>query len=213
MGRFDREVKAPTYAFKEATRTTPDLGQGMNIIPLSLGGGLVWIILSALICWGFGISARGSLVVGGFATGIIFLALWVLFIRKELYHHKEKIEGHAPQYEMPMPDPPKYEFTYQRSPQTQWRSLLPAPEPVLMAWIDTALGGGSLSYAAWEKRFASRPGLNDGAARYRTFRQALVKSGWAIEKGTHSLVLTERGEEALEEWQVQHPDPIPLLDA
>lgn len=210
--RLDRDVKVPSFAFKEATRTTPDLGQGMNIIPLSLGGGLVWLILSAMFCWGLGVPARPALVVSAVATAIMFVMLWFLFVLKELYHHKETIEGHAPPYEIPTPEPPKYEFAYQRSAQTQWRAILPAPEPVLAAWIDTALSGGSLSYASWEKRFASRPGLNDGAARYRTFRQALVQSGWAMEQGTHSLALTTRGEEVLEEWLAQRPEPTPLLE-
>ena len=83
---------------------------------------------------------------------------------------------------------------------------------MLRAWIDTALGGGSLSYANWRRQFTSRAGANDGDENYRVFRQALVSSGWALERGTHSLVLTERGEEALSEWQHQHPEPMPLLE-
>ena len=40
-----------------------------------------------------------------------------------------------------------------------------------------------------------------------------MQAGWALEQGTHSITLTERGEEALEEWLVQNPDPVPLLES
>ena len=215
MSKFDQEVRAPSVAFKKATRSTPEyLGQTLAIIPLALGVGAVVLIGALLVCWGFRIEARAALpAAGGIMILAVLFAFWKTFA-DELYMAVEEILGHDLNDDGYVGAPPQVqEFNYQQSERTSWRASLPAPEPVIRDWARAALSGGdSLSYAAWQKRFSTRPNYGDGVDNYRRFRQALVQAGWAVEQGTHSISLTDRGEEALEEWIYQHPDPVPLLE-
>ena len=212
--KFDQTTTKPQFAFKEATRETPEfLGQTIVIVYLSIGVGFVVLLGALLICWGFGLPARNALPAGG-----IFMILCVLFSfwriwSDELYMAVERITGHDLNQDGYIGAPPQVnEFNYQQSERTSWRVSLPAPEPVIRSWATAALNGGSLSYASWQKQFSTRPNYADGAERYREFRAALVQSGWAQEQGTHSINLTDRGEEALEEWLYQNPEPVPLLE-
>ena len=216
MSKFDSEVRAPGIAFKSATRTTPEyLGQTLIIIPLAAGVGIVVLIGWWFICLGTGWNKTDALFWAG-ATMIacVLFSFWRIW-RDELYNAIEEITGHDWDGDGYIGEPPQIqEFNYQQSERTSWRASLPAPEPVIRDWARAALSGGdSLSYAAWQKRFSTRPNYGDGADNYRKFRQALVQAGWAVEQGTHSISLTDRGQEALEEWLHQHPDPVPLLEA
>ena len=212
--KFDQDVKAPSIAFKEATRSTPEyLGQMLVIVPLSLGVGLVVLIGMWFICLGLGWTKTDALVMAGITMiGCVLFSFWRMWADK-LYMAVEEIIGHDLDGDGYIGAPPVHEFNYRQSERTAWRARLPAPEPVIRDWARAALtGGDSLSYAAWQKRFSTRPNYGDGVERYRKFRQALVQAGWALEQGTHSITLTERGEEALEEWLVQNPDPVPRLE-
>ena len=52
----------------------------------------------------------------------------------------------------------------------------------MIAWCDAAWNRQSLSYSAWESRFAL-PGGTDGREQYQEFRKWLVKEKFAEEVG------------------------------
>ena len=203
----------PSIAFKEATRETPDrLGQTLIIVPLSIGVGFCVLVGGLFVCWGLDLPADGAKVAGGLATSSTALYGWWCIWRDRIYMTFETITGHDLDGDGFIGEPPSYEFSYRMSDHTTTIAKLGAPEPVIRQWATAALNGGSLSYSSWQKRFATRSNYSDGADRYRQFREALVRSGWAIEQGTHSITLTEKGEYALGDWLEQRPEPTPLLE-
>ena len=215
MSKFDSEVRAPSIAFKEAKRYTPDHEYMFKMVFQALAIGFaVWIALLFMCPLIDEMMPRHAAAGAGASVLIILIINYVMQWRNELLWMTEEIMGHDIDGDGYQGQPPPvHEFNYRQSERTAWRARLPAPEPVIRDWARAALtGGDSLSYAAWQKRFSTRPNYGDGVERYRKFRQALVQAGWALEQGTHSITLTERGEEALEEWLVQNPDPVPLLE-
>jgi hypothetical protein len=199
------------FAFKEATKETPDLRPTLAIIPLSAGVGGVVLLGALLVCWGLGEPAKHALVVGGLTmASCALVAFWRLWADR-IYMGLETIIGQDLNQDGYIGTPQAQEFVYQVSENTSWRASLPAPEPVLREWAQAALSGGSLAYSSWWRQFGTPPRFQDGADRYREFRRALVGSGMAIERGTHSLTLTDRGHQMLEDWLDQAPEGTPLL--
>ena len=215
MRQFDRGVQAPQYAFKKATRETPDYASNLiTLLVFAVGFGFVVFCAWLLLAWGTESAARSAGVAGGVAILVGLAIVMLIIVKQDVMWSIETITGHDLDGDGYYGPPPQVnEFNVQVSERTSWRASLPAPEHVIREWATAALNGGSLSYASWQRQFSTRPNFGDGAERYRLFRQALVGAEWAVEQGTHSIALTDRGQQALEEWLVQHPDPIPLLEA
>ena len=208
MRRFDQNVNAPSIAFKEATRRTPDRA-GNILIWLAFAGGTIVLYI---ICVAMITSKHEYMNWAGWLSLLTVVGVVILVVvDRDQVRTFEKIIGHDLDGDGYVGTPVQ-EFNYRASERTAWRAQLPAPEPVLREWATAALNGGSLAYASWQKQFSTRSNYSDGADRYREFRLALVSAEWATENDTHGIKLTDRGELALDEWLHQHPDPTPLLE-
>ena len=208
MRRFDQGIDAPNIAFKKAKRKTPD---HMGNVLIMLAGCTVATVI-ALVCLVMVFSDNPVFQAAGI-LGIVFVcsSMYVVLTNPAYWQTVETITGHDLDGDGVV-GAPINEFNYRASEHTSWRASLPAPEPVLREWATIALNGGSLAYSAWYRKFSTRPDHKDGTDKYRAFRQALVGAEWALERGTHSIDLTDRGEQALGEWLAQNPDPTPLLE-
>ncbi|NIV31788.1 MAG: hypothetical protein GWN58_20570 [Anaerolineae bacterium] len=212
--RLDHDVKAQAgFAFKEARKETPALGQTLAIIPLAMGVGFVVLFGAALVCLGLKMNARGSLVLGGAAMIGAVLFLFRRVIVHELYMVFERITGQDLNQDGYVGEPPKTSITFQASERTSWMAELPASPALILEWGEAALSGRSLGYRQWGKRFAMLPDGSDGAQRYSEFRDALVRGMLAVERGKHGIALTERGVQQFTEHVAQRPEATPLLDA
>ena len=208
MRRFDQNVNAPGVQFKKAIRKTPDrMGNLLSLLAFVAGA-----IVIAFFCFKAVVSDDDALIgTGVFGLLLLFGACIWAVIDRDLIRTFEEITGHDLDGDGYV-GAPVQEFNYRASERTAWRAQLPAPEPVLREWATAALNGGSLAYASWQKQFSTRSNYSDGADRYREFRLALVSAEWATENDTHGIKLTDRGEQALDEWLHQHPNPTPLLE-
>ena len=185
MREFKSAVDKPLPAFKEAKQETPDyLGQTLAIVPLSMGVGLVVLIGGLLICWGFRVSGHGALIASGVimsgAVVYAFLRIWA----DELYMSIETITGLDLNHDGHIGDPPRQttHFDLPTGNNSVRIGEVDVPPKLLIDWCNAAWNRRSLSYTAWESRFALPDGTR-GRERYQEFRAWLVKQEYAEEVG------------------------------
>ena len=91
--RFDRDVQAPGFAFKEARKETPDMQHSLAIVPLALGVGLIVLLGGFGICWWLKRPIREAFGLAGLLMiACVLFAFW-RFFADELYMAVEVITG------------------------------------------------------------------------------------------------------------------------
>ena len=211
MRKLDTDI-APNFAFEEARKETPAMGQTLAIVPLALGAGFVVLVGGLLICWGFKVPAYGALAIAGAVMIAAILFLFWRVIVHELYMAVEIITGRDLNQDGYVGAPPMTNITFQATERTQWMAELPASPALILEWGEAALSGRSLGYRQWSRRFAMLPDGSDGDKRYSEFRDALVRGKLAMERGNHGIALTDRGIQQFTEHVAQKPPATPLLE-
>ena len=196
MPRFDRDIQAP-YAFKEATKTTPDhLMQALVFVPASaILMGFAATLGWAMLCWGTRVQdANGSWVVGGLVTlAALVIGEYVLW-KDELYNTIEEITGHDLNNDGYIGQPPSVAIETHYSPTQRTFDDLPGSYEVVTAWAEAALEDRSLAYTLWDDRFGVHVTPSGRKVQlYRAFRDVCSARKYIVENGTHSCDLTDHG--------------------
>ena len=191
--RLDSSI--PIAPGQEIERTTPTV-RPLEVMLTFFLTSVLSGILGAVAGWLF---SKDTLA--GYFSGSFLVLPWLVFVWKyilddairHLLHVVEKASQRDINGDGVVGEPIR--LSLKPTPNTEWISRLHAPPAVLRDWSVAALNSGSMAYKTWEQRFDS--GANDGAQRYREFRQALVGQEMAVERGTHSVVLTPKGRQML----------------
>ena len=185
MSKFDSEVRAPAFAFKEATRTTPEyLGKTLIIVPLAAGVGLVVLIGWWFICLGLGWTKTDALFWAGLTMIACVLFSFYRVWKDELYNAVEEIFGHDLDGDGYIGAPPKQITHYElnRGGNNFRVGEIEVEPQLLIDWCTAAYHRRSTAYELWEHRFALPDGTQ-GRKRYQQFRDHLVKEKFAKEVG------------------------------
>ena len=94
--RFDHVTKsqaAPQFAFKEARKETPNMGQSLSIVPLSLGIGFIALLAGLGICLWLRRPAREAFGIASLIMLACMLFAFYRFFADELYMAVEVITG------------------------------------------------------------------------------------------------------------------------
>ena len=201
MPRFDRDIQAP-YAFKEATKTTPDhMMQALVFVPASaILMGFAATLGWAMLCWGLRTEdGNGAWVMGGLVTlAALVVGEYVLW-KDQLYNTIEEITGYDLNQDGYIGQPPSVAIETHYSPTQMEVDKLPGPPQMIEAWARTALEDGSLAYSVWADRFGSHvTPMGRKVELYRAFREVCRARKLITEQGTHSCELTAHGRDYFE---------------
>lgn len=194
----------------ESRKRTPDyLGNMFVIFGIALSAGLVVLVGVRLVTWALSWDAWVHKLMAGLAI-LGTLAWWswrafrdsLILTIEETFYADMNNDGQIGV---------SHNYEVHTGPTRQVRVIGPPPE-VLLEWADAAVNGGSLAYRLWAPRFTT-PGRNDGVEMYSRWRSGLVRMGYAEEKGTHSISLTEEGIRFFSGvLEAGIEDPTPLLE-
>ena len=212
MRKLDTDI-APNFAFEEARKETPAMGQVLAIVPLALGAGFVVLVGGLLICWGFKVPAYGALAIAGAVMIAAILFLFWRVIVHELYMAVEIITGQDINRDGYVGAPPQLAVETHINERQITFADLPGPPQAILAWSRAAIADQSLAYENWSPLFGEyTTPMGKKVNLYRAFRQACTKHGYLVERGTHSCSLTDEGRAYFEGLAVKSPaDMTPLL--
>ena len=211
MDRFNHAIDQMQQQspYKEVTRKTPDhAGNVLIFLVFAALAILLYVICAAMIT-----SKHEYMNIAGWLGMFTVLGIVaVVFLNMGLIHTVETATGYDWDRDGYIGEPPMTQITFHASERTAWMTELPAPPDLILEWGNAALDGRSLGYRQWKHRFALLPDGSDGEKRYAMFRDALVRSRLATEKGKHGIALTDRGIRQFSEHVYQQPGATPLLE-
>ena len=211
MRRFDQNVNAPSIAFKEATRRTPDRA-GNILIWLAFAGGTIVLYI---ICVAMITSKHEYMNWAGWLSLLTVVGVVILVVvDRDQVRTFEKIIGHDLDGDGYVGTPPQMSIEVQHNERQTSFMDLPGPPQAIIAWSRAAVSGHSLAYENWEPLFGSyMTPMGKKIELYRAFRQVCAGRGYIIEQGTHSCDLTEDGKDFFANLATKTiHDATPLLE-
>ena len=208
MPKFDYEATKPPFAFKKAVKKTPDhMGNALVLLAFVAGTLVLYIVICAMI-FSKHVYMNFAGWLGLFTT--VGVVVWIA-IDRDIIRTVEDITGHDLDGDGYVGQPSTL-IEFKASDRTTWMAELPAPPHLIREWGVAALNGHSLGYRQWKRHFALLSDGTDGEQRYSEFRGALVRAGYAHEKGNHGIDLTNKGIQVFTEYVAQNPTGTPLLE-
>ena len=203
--RFDQVTKSqaapPQFAFKEARKETPDMGQSFAIVPLSLGVGGVALLGGLFIClWLKRPAGEAFGIAGLIMIACMLFAFW-RFFADQLYMAVEVITGqdlNADGFIGPPPEPRQVTITID-NPDNNNLKYLHMPEELFdkLPMIARLLQSGK-PFSEGAMTGAGRP---LSRAEFHRLRDVMFDRGMAVwrnaEHPTQGVILTAMGQSVM----------------
>ena len=193
----------------------PSIGADVGVVFCwATGSGFFVFLLAAFFSLAIKQPLWGALVCGGLAAAVVWFSMLIDW--KALLFATEEITGLDLDGDGEIGQPSTH-FELPTGPSSFRFGKLDLPPELVIAWCGAAWNRQSLSFAAWESRFALPDGTK-GRKRYQEFRDWLIEEKYAEEAGGNiGLRPCWQNQEAVTFIggfaQVRPEDGTPLLEA